>query len=177
MKSTQKTHLSNPHDLHNLLTAIITSSKKNFIAMGQVLSELRNNNNYKRAVGSIDTWRAYLAQPEIGLSLGEANRLIQIYEEFIIRLGFAPEMVSEVPIKNLHYLLPMVKGEKDKDKVGEWLADATLLSQSDFRERIGEEKKEQCTYEFMVMKRCQENGRLTKVLEISHEQIIQAFNL
>lgn len=168
--------ITNPREYHDFLIKLVTASKKSFVAMGQMLYELHRENTFKKVVGDgVDTWRQYLAQPEIGLTLGEANRLIQIYEEFVLRLGFSPEVISDVPVKNLHYLLPMIKDETDNEKVGEWLADATLLSQSDFRQRIGELKSEKCTYEYMVMKRCQENNRLSKIPQISHEMILEAF--
>lgn len=167
-----------PYEYHQALIRLITTAKQNFILMGELLYNLKQEDNFKQAVGEgIDTWVDYVKQPEIGLSKGEANRLVQIYEHFVARLGFSPETISEVPIKNLHYLLPIVKGMDNVDDVGAMLADATLLSQQDFKERLHDiQHNEERTYEFIIFRKSIETGSLSRVYDISSEQIISKFN-
>jgi len=166
-----------PFNLHQQLVEVILHSKKSFVVMGKLLYELKNKSLFKKAVGDgIETWEDYIQQPEIGLSRGEADRLLQIYEQFVLRYGFDEDFVSGVPIKNLHYLLPLAKGDKDAN-MEELLSAAKELSQRDFRERVGEIKYETRTYEYLVMKRCVETGSLSKVHDIDSEIIKQTFGL
>lgn len=176
----QNQQIGNPYDVHKHLIEVIKFSKRGFIAIGKLLSHLREDDAYLDAVGEgIDTWDAYLSQPEIGLSRGEANRLIQIYEQFCVRFGFDEDYVSSVPVKNLHYLLPIVKDMDVEDDVDELLADAQNLSQKDFREKMYEIKQEEpsYTYEYLVMKQRKETGQLSRVHGIESEEIKNVFDL
>lgn len=157
--------------LHNKLIEIIGYSKKSFIVIGRILSELKEDDNYKTAIGDM-TWVDYLTQPEIGLSKGEAERLIQIYEEFIKRLGFEEDFISQIPIKNIHYLLPIIK-KKDKEEVEPLIEDALHLSQKDFKDRVYEVKHEEDdrTYTYLIMKKCDQTSNMQRVHDISSEDI------
>jgi len=174
----------NPNQLHQYLLQVVSISKKSFVVIGKVLYHLKQDDKYKEAVGAgADTWEDYLRQPEIGLATGEASRLIQIYSEFMVRLGYDEDTISEIPIKNMHYLLPLVKKLGTRDEADELVADATLLSQRDFKERIydaharalGESATR--TYEYMVMKKTVETGTLERIMDINSEIIKRAFNL
>lgn len=171
-----------PHELHNLLVSVVSFSKKSFVAMGKILRELREEDNFRQAIGSgVDSWDDYLKQPEIGLDSREANRLISIYEEFIIRLGYDEDTVANIPVKNIHYLLPLVKKFETKEEADELIADATFLSQKDFKRRLGDIKVEDgvltLTYEYMIMRRTNETATMDRVPGITSEMIVQMFNL
>lgn len=162
---------------HSKLIETIGFSKKSFIIIGKLLFILRRNETYKNAIGEC-SWTEYIAQPEISLTKGEADRLIQIYEEFVKRLGFSEDEVAEIPIKNIHYLLPIAKS-KERGAVEPLFYDAQHLSQKDFRERIYDIKHntDNRTYSYMVMRKCNETGTLTKVHNISSEEIIEKLNV
>ena len=144
--------------------------------MGALLYFLKKDDNFKSSIGSIETWAEYLRQPEIGLSLGESNRLEQIFEVFCIKFGYKVERIANVPIKNLHYLLPIAKLSENIDEL---LGDAEHLSQKDFRERVFESKNqsEERTYEYILMQKALETGNMKRVPDITNEQIKSAFNL
>lgn len=169
--------ISNPFELHEQLVGVINYSKKSFVLVGKLLHELKEKGSYKKAVGSgIDTWDDYISQPEINLSRSEAERLIQIYEQFVLIRGISEERLAEVPIKNLHYLLPIAK--RDGADVGELLDAAATLNQRDFKERVGEIKHgEDLHYEFVIFKKCVETGAMKKVHDISSDDIKEHFGL
>lgn len=171
-----------PPQLHTLLIGVISFSKKGFVTMGKLLRELKDDSKFRNAVGyGIDNWEDYLRQPEIGLSTNEANRLIQIYEEFIVRLGYDEDTISNIPVKNMHYLLPLVKKMAYKEEADELIADATLLSQKDFKERLYDKKVEagepQRTFEYMLMRKTLETGTMDRVPNIDSDLIKKTFNL
>lgn len=166
-----------PFEYHSELERAARLSKQSFVMMGEVLSALKHNDTFREAVGEgYDTWQAYLAQPEIGLSVSEANRLIQIYETFVLKFRLDPERLANVPLKNLHYLLPIVKDMDDESEVDALVNDAASLSQRDFRERIQDLKSDSGlrTYEFVLMKKCIETGSMRKVHGVSSADIEQA---
>jgi len=173
----------NPHKLHEALKYVVHLSKRSFVITGRILYELKADNKFKEAVGAgADTWEDYLRQPEIGLSVSEASRLMQIYEEFILRLGYDEDTISSVPIKNMHYLLPLAKKMEDREAVDELVADATLLAQKDFKARIFDVKSKELgitekTFEYLIMRKTLETGAMEKVHDISSDMIKRAFNL
>lgn len=161
--------------LHVEVVKTIKNAKLNFLELGSYLKLLHQDDLFKQAVGEgIDTWDDYIAQPEIGLSKGEASRFMQIYETFIERFEFSPKQVSEIPLKNIQYLLPLAKECADKDEVQTLLSEAKNLSRQDFRERIHDIKKpdEERTYEYLIMKRCEQTGTLSRIYDIPEEEII-----
>jgi len=168
-----------PYEYHKALIELIKKSKQNFIVMGEILYHLKTDDNFQQAVGEgIDTWIDYVKQPEIGLSRGEANRLVQIYENFVHRLGFNPDEIAQVPIKNLHYLLPVVKEMEKSEDVKELLYEAVSLSQADFKERVYDIKNsEDRTYTYIIMKKSDQTGALTRVYDIESKDIKNAFGI
>lgn len=166
-----------PDVIHQYLVQVIQRSKKSFVKVGQLLYDLKKSGAYKKAVGDgIDTWDDYISQPEINLSRAEADRLMQIYEQFVLIRGIDRERLSEVPIKNLHYLLPLAK--KGGANIEELLDAAATLRQHDFKARVGElQYNGELTYEYMIMRRCIETGSLSKVREIPSDVIVDWMEL
>lgn len=161
---------------HENLVNTIRNAKINFVQIGALLYFLKQDDNFKLAVGSIDTWEEYLRQPEISLSSGEASRLEQIYSVFCEKFGYSVDRIAAVPIKNLHYLLPIAKESKD---IEDLLNDAEHLSQKDFRERVFEAKNtdDTRTYEYILMQKTIETGNLKKVHGIDSQKLKETFNL
>jgi len=172
-----------PPALHKALLMVVSFSKKGFVTMGKILHELKEEEKWKRAVGSIESWQDYLKQPEIGLSTNEANRLIQIYYTFIIKLGYDEEVIAEIPLKNIHYLLPLAKNVDNPGEIDALVQDALVLSQKDFKARLWDLKAEEMglattrTIEYMVMAKTLETNTLDRVYDIDSDLIKQTFNL
>lgn len=164
-----------------MLVGVISLSKKSYVVIGKILYHLNQDDNWRKSIGSIDTWEDYLRQPEIGLNKGDATRMMQIYELFCIKFGMDEESVGSVPTKNMHYLLPIVKKMDDPEEVQALTADATLLSQQDFKSRIYDKKSEEGevseTYEYFVMKRRMETNTLHRIKDIPSDVIAQTFGL
>lgn len=177
------TENSTPRELYEMLVHVVSVSKRGFVAMGKLLRELKTNDNYRKAIGAgVDDWESFLRQPEISLAAGEANRLIQIYEEFVVRLGYDEQTISEVPVKNLHYLLPLVKRLASREDTDELVADATILSQKDFKERIIDKKYENAgayvkDYEYFIMRKTLNTGTLDRVPSITSEMLMSQYGL
>jgi len=169
------------HEDYALLTQLIRSKRKFDVLMGQQLYRLKAGNSFKKAVGEgVDTWEDFLKMPEISLSTGDANRLVELYEVFVLRYGYPIDEVAEAKVKSLHYILPLVKSGKYTDEQVDYLLEsAKSLPQAQLRESIYDMKSEtgERTYSYLIMKRCNETNNLEKVHNISSEEIIKAFNL
>ena len=171
---------SNPFELYNDLVTEIDIVKTGAVSMGKLLYELHTDDAFLEATGEgIETWQSFLAQPEIAMSVSEANRLIQIYEQFVLRLGVDEDELAQIPVKNLQYLLPIVKQLENDEEVLGLLNDAGSLSQRDFRERIKEYKDDDGvrTYTYIVMRRCNETSTMRKVQGIDSDTIKTALNI
>lgn len=84
----------NPHQLYTSLVAKTSVMNYNFIELGRVLRELKEGDRFREAVGDTDTWQHFVKQPEIGLTVGEANKLIDLYTTFVLELGYSEEQLS-----------------------------------------------------------------------------------
>jgi hypothetical protein len=175
MQSNPVATIKEARALHVEVVKTIKNAKLNFLELGSYLSILRKDDLYKQAVGEgIDTWDDYLSQPEIGLSKGEASRFMQIYEIFVERFGFNPKQVSEISLKNIQYLLPLAKECADKGEVQTLLSEAKSLTRQDFKDRIQEIRHSDdiLSYEYIVMTRCDQTGRLERIWDIPEAEII-----
>lgn len=171
----------NPGNLHKELLDIIRISKKSKIVLGSILADLKANDNFKDAVGmGADTWPDYLRQPEIALSPHEASAMIKLYEELCVRLGYDVATASEIPNKNLQYLLPLIKNLEPGDEVDELIADATLLSQKDFKEKLWDKRKGTSgvrRFEYFIMRKTLDTNTLDRVHDIDSDTLISDYNL
>lgn len=183
MKSLVEIKAGSPHELHEWLSGVISMSRKSFIVIGHLLYDLKKDHVYQEAVGKgIETWEDYLAQPEISLRPAEANRLMQIYDRFVLQLKFDEETIASIPVKNMHYLLPIAKKTEDKDEIEALVYDAAALSCQDFKDRLFEKKKEddpdlEDEHEYMIMKRRIATNTMYRMNEVTSDAIKQAFNL
>ena len=160
-----------PHELYVSLVAKIDLMNYNLLTLGKVLKELKEDDKYKTAVGDTDTWQHFVKQPEVGLTVGEANKLIDIYEVYIEQLGYSEEQLSSISFKNLKTLLPIIKeGVQNQEEL---IEQARVLSDKDFKDALIETKENldevQRTYKYVVMKICNETKNMAKVHELTEE--------
>lgn len=167
-------------DYENLMSVIMVH-RGSAILIGRGLHYMRDSETYKLATG-IDTWHDFLK--EIGISVSEANRSIDLFETFCLQYGYPVEELAEAKTKSLHYLLPVAKsGTIPENRIRELVEDAKHLNQNQFRENIFDAKGESQgltpdkvlrTYQFVLMRKCNETGTLQRMQEITHETIIKA---
>lgn len=140
----------------NQLSELLRDYKAVLVSLGHVLKEAKGS--YREMVGEgINTWADFLSQPEIGLSVREATSLIQLAEY---------ESSTGVPIPDLNLAtakLGASKGILDPALI----EDMKVLNLKDFKERhydvVSGVDNAPRTYTYLVMKRCNETGNLTKV--------------
>lgn len=148
------------------------------VVRGKVLWQLHANNLFRQAFGEgVDTWEEFLRSPEIGLTTSEANRAMQLYEYFVLKFELPENELEQVSVKALTHLLPRVKsGAVTKEEAIELLGDAKELTFFEFKERLQDvEVGEERTYTYMVMRRCNETKNLSKVVEISNEDVLSVW--
>lgn len=134
----------------------VNSYKQAIQNLGGVLHEAKGV--YPDLVGEgINTWRDFVEQPEIGLTVREANSLIELSNWLSGTL---------VPLCDLNLATARFgasRGISDPNLV----EDMRVLSLKDFKERhydvVKGEDNAPRTYEYMVMKRCKETGSLQRV--------------
>lgn len=115
---------------------------------------------YKEMIGEgINTFPDFLAQPEVGLSATDAKHLILLVE-WLDATGLRLE---ELNLATARFCAS--KGILDP----ELFEDMKTLSVKDFKERHYEVKKglelgeDERTYTYLVMKKCNETGNLSRV--------------
>lgn len=101
------------------------------------------------------TWRAFLAQPEINIKATTADRLVTIYETYIVKLKLKESDILGIDSN----LLQRLAREVTKDNVREWIKKAESLSREDlYRElKFGDIKEEDCKpheFESKLIKTC-----------------------
>lgn len=160
-------------DYENLMNTIMVH-RGSAILIGRGLYHMHASETYRIATG-IDTWHDFLK--EIGLSVSEANRSMDLYETFCLQYGYDVTELAEAKTKSLHYLLPVAKsGTIPENRIRELVEDAKHLTQNQFRENIFDAKPDKGlrTYQFVLMRKCNETGTLQRMQGITHETIINA---
>lgn len=156
------------------------AKRKLDVSRGKILWQLKANNLFRKAFGEgVDTWEEFLRSPEIALSTSEANRLMQLYEYFILKYELDEETLAEIPIKSLNHMLPRLKnGEIKGGDIPELVESAKTLTFNEFKERLYDvqnDENAERTYTYLVMRKCKETGNMSKVVTISSEMVITAF--
>ncbi len=133
--------------------------------MGELLENSKSE--WPELVGEgLTSWSDFLAQPEIGLSVREANSLINL-SKYIRATG--------VPARDLN--LSNVKFALSKGiPADSMVADMCSLSLKDFKERahdvvVAKQDNAPRTYTYLVMKRCNETGNLSRVYDVDDTKL------
>ncbi len=160
-----------PHELYISLIAKTDQINFHFFSLGKILRDLKEEDNYKKAIGDTDTWQHFVKQPEIGLTVGEANKLIDIYQTYIEDLGYSEEQLSSISFKNLKILLPIIKeGVQNHEEL---IDKARTLSDKDLKDALIETEESlnevPKTYKYVVMKICNETKNMSKVHELTED--------
>lgn len=137
--------------------------KGTLLTLGNSLRTARGN--YKELIGEgVSSWADFLAQPEVGLTVREANSLIEL-AEWVEH--------TNLPLRELNLATAKFcaqKGILDPSLV----PDMQTLSLKDFKDQHYESVKgvdAPRTYTYMVMKRCNETGNLSKVHGVEEQEI------
>jgi len=81
-------------DLYQQTVLLIKGQRKLFLELGFVLSQIKNKSLYKQmGDGGFETWRSFLANPEINITPSTADVYIKVYEFYIERLKLPKEEV------------------------------------------------------------------------------------
>jgi hypothetical protein len=120
---------------------LIKSQRKLFLDLGFVLKQIKEKKLYTLfGDGGFDTWRSFLANPEINLSPSTADVYIRVYEFYIEKLKLSKDEVLSIPLVRLNMMKATLEKMNDKDR-GELIEKAKTLSYTDFKiETSGEEK-------------------------------------
>jgi len=133
--------------------------------MGKLLKVVKEKKLYEKL--GYDTFASYVADPEIGLTEGNANHYIRVYETFIERLKIKEKELEGIAFNRLLRLVPLLNEGK---KPEEWLEKAKALSESDFIFEIKNAKGElgEVKVPFPKMYRCKDCGEIVIDLEVEN---------
>ena len=116
----------------------------------EALAFMKRDKNYKIIMGYDETtWPAFIAQPELQpLTVSKADRLIKIYDTYIVGLHLKEKDLEGIDTNSLQRLANIV----DEFNVEKWLEKARTLSRSDlYKEiRFGKVKEEECKHKWSV---------------------------
>ena len=135
---------------------LVGDYKRHLLLMGGALADAKES--YQELVGDgIDTWHDFLAQPEIGMTVREANGLIKLYEW---------AGLQSVPFQDMNLSAAKFAANKGLDISGVE-DDITSLSLKDFKERHYDNSVQQDnaprTYKYVLMKLCNETLSLIHI--------------
>ncbi len=122
------------HKNFEKVIVLVRDISKRWVIVGQLLWENRQK-EYWKTLGH-ESFNSFLAMPEIGLSQTTLYKFLHLYELYCLRLGFAPEDLSDVSYERLEIIKNKIQ-IKDKQ---DWLVKAKTLSQSDLMIEIKEEE-------------------------------------
>lgn len=164
-------------EIHNEIENLVSLQHRSDIRLGEKLFLIKKGSLYKKAQGEgINTWVDYLRQPEINIPVSRANKLIIIYEHFIIDLGLDIDQIDGTPTYALTYIAS--KNLTDIDSINDLLLDSRSLTEKDFKEKYHDDIEQTArTYTYLVMRKCVETGSMEKVHGIKSEDIVNKLNI
>lgn len=114
------------------------------------LAYIKKDKNYKIIMGDDGaTWASFIAQPELQpLKVSKADRLVKIYNTYILNLGLTEEDILGIDSNILQRLTTLV----DDKNINEWLNKAKNLSRSDFYRELkyGEVNEMTCEHQWNI---------------------------
>ncbi len=159
---------------HEKFLALCRKEKLRDIVLGGQLWVMKQFNTYRLATG-VDTWEDYLEQPEVNISKHRATKLISIYRFFVEEHKFTPLELEDVPTYALDYISQ--NHIQDKSKIGDLLDESRVLSKKDFKERFVDlsnpNAEVQRTYSYLLMKKCDQTGNMTKVHDVPLSELFE----
>lgn len=132
-----------------------TTIEQSFIKLGEYLYNIREKELYKP---SWTSWREFYT--ELKMSSNMADKLIQIYETFVVQYAIPEEkIVTAGGWSTIQEILPVIANKKDAEH---WLETAAVLSRNDLRKEVKEVKtnlsekncKHKNTYTITVCRDC-----------------------
>ena len=143
--------------------------------LAQLLYSLRRYELWRFTSGGLDSWEDYLKQPEVSISRHKADKLIRIYEYFVVEHNLPVSDLSSIPWSALDLTS---KKRPAEEKLADILNAAEVLTLKDFKEAFFDLTEEgDRTYSFVLMKKCDQTGNLEKVHNITSDQIKAALSL
>ena len=119
------------HNKHNLIININTEIRRNLLDLAIALKYMHDNKLYRYYN---DTWEAYLANPEIGISRFFAYKIIRNYEVWTEEFGVSQAKLV-IDQEKLYDIGKEISGKKlTPEEVEEKLEQARTLSRSDVRQ-------------------------------------------
>lgn len=122
--------------LHKQLKTIVENTKRNFFVMGAILNEIKDNDYWE--VMGYNSFRAYIADPEIGIKQSSAYHAMKLVNTFTL------EETEGIEYSKLIALVPHLTN----DNRDELLTMAKTLSRSDLQQELspgGEEYRSDWT--------------------------------
>lgn len=112
---------------------------KNFLMMGKVLKEIRDNGYYKElGYDSVSEW---LRSPDISLSERWSLSAISIYDTFVNKLDMSFDEVAEIDYSKLYEINSIVK--RDPDNAEKWIDAARSMRKVDLIRELQEHRLEE----------------------------------
>lgn len=149
-----------------------TISKKHILELGWLelcsrLKEIRDKELYK---GRWENFEDFLNDPAMDMDKGTASKMITIHEKMILEYKIKPTIIANAGgWSKVAELLPVIDSKEDAE---EWLSKAAVLSKSDLRKEVHEQKSgikmSECAHkDYYLVKICRKCG--DKIEEHTHE--------
>jgi len=134
----------------------------NFLELGYHLKVIRDEKLYEYlGDGGYDSFRMFISDANLGIKHATAYAFVRLYEVYMMKLGYKPTQLSDIPWSKLQALAGIVE-PRNQQEADEWVEKARTLSNSDFQLEIREHKanaKEATFVPFPHIFRCKECGK------------------
>lgn len=108
-----------------------------YLEIGWLLREMKKKKLYKHlGDGGYDTWKQFLASPEIKIKYTTAEVYIKIYEYYIEELKLPKMEIAEIPLNQLNIMRTKLDKLPDYESKLEMIEKAKVLGYSDFKKEM-----------------------------------------
>lgn len=135
--------------------ALVKYQRKLFLDLGATLKEVKDKKLYRQmGNGGFDSFRSFLASPEISLQDGIANKYIKVYEFYVEKIALPEAEIIEIPFIRLDMMKAKLE-ELPEIERSELIEKAKVLSYADFEEELYENKPRKKKIHIYKCKKCE----------------------
>lgn len=145
-------------NIYQQIVSLVKLQRGVFLDLGKLLKEVKDNKLYKQmGDGGFDSWKQFLANPEINFKPVTAEMYIRVYEFYILKMLMPKEEVMEIPLVRLNMMKAKIENS-DEEERGELIEKAKILSYSDFMKEMVYHKVK--TKPKFILSKCDKCGNL-----------------
>lgn len=134
------------HQYWQKVIQLVSFQRGMFLDLGEALHTIKEGELFKHLGEGSDTWKSFLAQPELDISPNTAVAYVKVYDYYCNKLRFKKDDIRDIPVNRLNMMVGRLKKLPNDTQRHEMIDKARVLSFTDFKKEVMGKHEELKTY-------------------------------